>query len=68
MFSTKWETSKRQYEPIRQRNVVIPVRAGFTIDCDIVRPNAKEKFPVIVTIHPLNNDAQFEPMMPEAIN
>ena len=32
MFSTKWETSKRQYDIIHERNVAIPVRAGFTIE------------------------------------
>jgi len=68
MLSTKWETSKRRYEPIRERHVTIPVRAGFTIDCEIVRPDSKERFPAIVSMHPFPNDQQFEPMMPKAIN
>ena len=68
MFSKTWETSKRQYEPVLERNVAIPVRAGFTIDCNIARPDSDGKFPAIVSIHPFYNEPQFEPMMPRAIN
>ena len=68
MFSKTWETSKRQYEPVLERNVAIPVRAGFTIDCTIARPDSNEKFPAIVSMHPFHNEQQFEPMMPRAIN
>ena len=65
MYSTRWQTSKRQYGVRMERNVSIPVRAGFTLDCHIARPDAPGKFPAIVSIHPFDNDRQFEPMMPK---
>lgn len=68
MFSTRWETSKRRYGVKFERNVPVPVRAGFTLDCHIVRPDAPGQFPVIASIHPFDNDGQFEPKMPKAIN
>ncbi len=68
MYSTRWQTSKRQYGVLMERNVSIPVSAGFTIDCHIVRPDAPGKFPAIASIHPFDNDRQFEPKMPKAIS
>jgi predicted acyl esterase len=68
MFSTRWATSAREHGVVMERNVAIPVRAGFTIDCHIVRPDGPGRFPVIASIHPFDNDRQFEPAMPKAIN
>jgi uncharacterized protein len=68
MLSTRWETSKRRFKPVHERNVAIPVRAGITIDCRIVRPDTPGRFPVIASMHPFDNDRQFEPKMPKAIN
>lgn len=68
MLSTRWQTSKRQYGVRLERNVSIPVSAGFTIDCHIARPDAPGRFPAIASIHPFDNDRQFESMMPKAIN
>ena len=59
MFSTKWETSKWQYDIIHERNVAIPVRAGFTLDCDILRPDSAEKFPAILCLFPFYKNEQF---------
>lgn len=67
MFSTKWETSPRRYEVVHDRNVAIPVRAGFTIDCDLLRPDSDGKFPVILCMFPFDKDVQTEPRMPVAI-
>ncbi|MBW2065973.1 MAG: CocE/NonD family hydrolase [Deltaproteobacteria bacterium] len=67
MFSKRWETSKRQYEIVHERNVPIPVRAGFTIDCDIFRPDSREKFPAILCFFPFPKERQFEPIMPVAV-
>ncbi len=67
MFSTKWETSKRQYGIIHEQNVAIPVRAGFTIDCDILRPDSREKFPTILCLSPFSKENQIKPMMPVAV-
>jgi uncharacterized protein len=67
MFSTKWETSKRQYDIIAERNVAIPVRAGFNIDCDLFRPDANEKFPAILCFFPFTKKEQTEPKIPVAV-
>ena len=67
MFSIKWETSKRQYDIIHERNVAIPVRAGFTIDCDILRPDSSEKFPAILCFFPFDKENMLKPMMPVAV-
>jgi len=68
MFSTKWETSQRQYDIIHERNVAIPVRAGFTIDCDILRPDSAEKFPAILCLFPFHKEDQITSIMPVAVN
>ncbi len=68
MFSTKWETSKRQYDIVHERNVAIPVRAGFMIDCDIFRPDSAEKFPAILCLFPFHKEDQIKSIMPVAVN
>jgi uncharacterized protein len=68
MFSTKWETSKRRYEIIHEQNVAVPVRAGFSLDCSIFRPDSSEKFPVLLCFFPFDKENQTKPMMPKAIN
>ena len=68
MFSTEWETSRRRYQIIREPNVAVPVRAGFTIDCDIFRPDSEEKFPAILCAFPFYKALQSKPLRPRAIN
>ena len=67
MFSTKWETSKRQYGVIEERDVAIPVSTGFTIDCDIFRPDSTGKFPAILCFFPFSKENQTKPIMPVAV-
>ena len=67
VFSTKWETSKRQYNIIDERNVAIPVRAGFDIDCDIFRPDSGGRFPAILCLFPFHKEDQTRPIMPVAV-
>ena len=67
MFSTKWETSKRQYGIIHDRNISIPVSAGFNIDCDILRPDSTDRFPVILCFFPFHKENQTKPLMPVAV-
>lgn len=67
MFSTKWETSKRQYDIIHEQSVAIPVRAGFTIDCDILRPDSTKKFPAILCLFPFHKEDQIKSIMPVAV-
>jgi predicted acyl esterase len=68
MLSKKWATSKRQYDIVHDRNVAIPVRAGFTLDGDILRPDATARFPVILCLFPFDKDKQLHPYKPAAIS
>ena len=65
MFSTKWQTSPRQYGVIVERGVRVPVGGGITLDCDLFRPDARGKFPLILATHPYNQPAQSMPILPE---
>jgi len=40
----------------RYRNIRIPVRRGFELDCDIVRPVTTERVPVILCVFPFDKD------------
>ena len=64
MFSQSWSTSKREYGITHDRHVSIPVRAGFTLDAEIFRPDASGRFPVILGAHPYSQADQVAPMMP----
>jgi hypothetical protein len=66
MLSTKWETSKRRYDIIHERNVAIPVSAGFTLDCDILRPKSSDRFPAILCYSPFYKERLLLSMVPEA--
>lgn len=68
MFSINWQTSKRQYNVLFDRDVMIPVRAGFNINCDIARPDASGKFPVIVGFFPFPKEPMTQTFMPKAVN
>lgn len=67
MFSKTWETSKRRYGIVHEKNVSIPVSAGFTLDCDVLRPDSPEKFPCICGFFPFKKERMMEPMMPVAV-
>ena len=64
MFSPKWRTSRRQYGVVHERDVAVPVSAGFTIDCDILRPDSSDRFPAILCFFPFSMDAQLKASMP----
>jgi predicted acyl esterase len=68
MFSTGWETSKREYSVAIEKGVRIPVDDGITLYSDVFRPDAPGKFPVILCAHPYNQEAQSTPMVPEGIH
>ena len=67
MFSKKWATSPRRYEVIHDREVAIPVSAGFALDCDVFGPDSPEMFPAILSAFPFHKEPMFEPLMPRAI-
>ena len=52
MRGKTWETSKRRYGIVHERNVSIPVSAGFTLDCDVLRPDAPGTFPCLAGFFP----------------
>lgn len=70
MFSTDWQTSQREYGVIHERNVKIPVSAGFELDCEIFRPDGEGEFPVVVGVHAYRQSDQMmtRHMLPEAIS
>jgi uncharacterized protein len=68
VFSTDWETSKRQYGVVTEKGIRIPVDDGITLYSDVFRPDAPGKFPVILAAHPYNQEAQSTPMFPEGIH
>src|ERR1700680_4528722 len=68
MFSTKWQTSPRQYGVTIERDVAIPVRSGVTLDSDIFRPRATGKFPALLAVHAYSKAAQSAQMMPEGFS
>jgi predicted acyl esterase len=67
MFAKRWTTSRRQYAIRHDRNVAVPVRAGFTLDADIMRPDCAGRFPVIVCLFPFDKDLQLQAHKPAAI-
>lgn len=70
MYSTDWETSTRQYSVIHEKNISIPVSAGFTLDCEIFRPSESGQFPVILGVHAYRQADQLvsEYLHPEAMS
>lgn len=67
MFSTTWATSPRAFRATRDRNVKIPVSAGFELNCDIVRPDAPGRFPVLLSLAPYPIDDQMAQIVPTAM-
>ena len=68
MFSTKWQTSPRQYGITIDRDIAIPVRSGVTLDSDIFRPDAAGQFPALLAVHAYSKAVQSMPMMPEGFS
>lgn len=68
MFSKKWKTSERKYNVIIERDVKIPMSDGIIIDCDIIRPDGKGKFPAILGVHAYDKTWQSAPSVPRGIN
>jgi len=67
MISKTWRTSERRYGLFVERDVKIPMSDGIKIDCDIFRPDAGEKFPAILGVHPFDKPSQSAPTMPQGL-
>lgn len=48
MFGKTWKTSERKYKVLVEEDVKIKMSDGVEINCDIHRPDSKEKFPAIL--------------------
>lgn len=64
MFTQKWSTSERKYDIVIERDVKVRMPDGTILDGNIWRPDAAEKFPVILGAHAYNKDLQSPPMRP----
>lgn len=64
MITQNWQTSKREYGVIEERDVAIPVSEGIHLVGTIFRPDAPGRFPVILGCHPYNNELQTSPITP----
>jgi len=58
IFGTTWSTSPREFDVIRERDVRIPVRRGYELDCQVFRPDGEGPFPVILGLAPYPIDDQ----------
>ena len=68
MFSKTWETSKRKYNVIVQRDVKIPLRDGIELNVDLFRPDSDKKFPAILSLLPFALHDQSAPLMPAGVD
>jgi predicted acyl esterase len=68
MISRTWRTSERKYGVIFERDVSVPMSDGISIDCDIFRPDSKEKFPAILGVHAYDKSWQSTPSMPRGFD
>lgn len=66
MRSTRRETSPRRYGIVEEREVAIPVPAGFDIGCGIFRP-AAGRFPAILCLFAFDKSAQTRSVTPVAV-
>ena len=53
-------TPRRQYQPIREPNVMVPMRDGVRLATDVVRPDAPGRFPVLINRGPYGKDGYLD--------
>ena len=68
MFGVKWQTSKRQYGIVEEREVRVRMSDGVDIDVDVFCPDAEGKFPALVAVSPYSKELQSEGRMPEPVS
>jgi len=64
VFSTTWRTSPRAYGVRRDRGTKVPTSSGVRLDCDVFRPDADGRFPVILSLAPYPIEDQAAPLTP----
>jgi putative CocE/NonD family hydrolase len=65
MITKTWRTSERKYGVVVERDVSIRMNDGIQLDCDIFRPDGREKFPAILGVHAFDKFQQSAPSMPQ---
>lgn len=68
MFSNAWETSRRKYDIVVERDVKIVMEDGTPINVDIFRPKSDERFPAILGISAFVLRPQTAPIKPQAFS
>lgn len=68
MIAKKWRTSERKYDVVAERDVTILMSDGISVDCDVFRPDTKEKIPAILAVHGYNKAWQSAPSMPRGMS
>ena len=64
MFGTTWQTSPRRFGVRRERGFQIPLGDGNRLVGDLFRPDTDEKVPMLLSVHPYNNEYQTAPIRP----
>jgi predicted acyl esterase len=67
VFSTKWQTSQPRYGIVVDKDVKIPLSNGLRLDCDVYRPDAPGKFPVILGVSPYSKLDNARALLPGAM-
>jgi predicted acyl esterase len=65
IFGNK-QVSKREYEIIANRDIMIPMTDGIKIAVDVFRPDSNKKFPALVAMSGFNRDIQSDRIWPAA--
>ncbi len=58
---------KREHSIKVERDVFVPVSAGFDIAVDSFRPDSKGKFPAVVSMSPYSKEMQTDRRWPQAV-
>ena len=60
------QVSKREYEIISERDILVTMRDGVKLNVKVFRPDAKRKFPALIGLAPVNLDIQDSFIWPSA--
>jgi predicted acyl esterase len=64
MFGTDWQTSRRTFGVRQERDFRIPLSDGNRLVGTMFRPDTDDPVPVLLSMHPYNNEYQTAPIRP----
>ena len=64
MFGTDWQTSPRRFGVRRVPGFEIPLPDGNRLVGNLFRPDTEEPVPMLLSVHPYNNEYQTAPIRP----